>query len=49
LKSMVPPPWLEQGTSRSTISRTDVSDHFYPSLELAKRLANRWFSPTIVF
>jgi hypothetical protein len=46
---LVPPPWLEQGTSRSTLSWTEVSDHFYLSLELANLLANSWFSRTIAF
>jgi hypothetical protein len=35
---LVPPPWLEQGTSRSTILWTDISDHFYSWLELANSL-----------
>jgi hypothetical protein len=35
---MVPPPRLERGTSRSTISWTEVSAHFYSSLELTKLL-----------
>ena len=49
LKSLVPPPRLERGTSRSTISWTEIYDRFCSSLEAPKLLANSWFSRTLAF
>jgi hypothetical protein len=40
---LVPPPRLERGTSRSTISWTEISSHFYSSLVHTKPLVNRRF------
>jgi hypothetical protein len=37
---LVPPPRLERGTSRSTISWTEISSHFYSSITYAEPLQN---------